>query len=81
MTASPAPEDRSGISIPRARRAAVSATVAAAMCLASVGIGFAGGRLTAPDASVSNPFPSGVPGFPPAGIPSGAPPGFPAPSN
>ncbi len=81
MTASPAPEGRSGISIPRARRAAVSATVAAALALASAGLGFAGGRLTAPDASVSNPFPSGVPANLPSGIPPGAPSGFPTPSN
>lgn len=80
MGATPVPpvpgEEGTTISIPRARKRAVSAIVAASLCVASLGIGFAGGRLTAPDDA---PVPNGFPGDLPSGFPSNLPSGFPSP--
>ena len=81
MSATPVPpapgEEGTAISIPRARKRAVSAIVAASLCVASLGIGFAGGRLTAPDdAQVPTGFPGGQL---PSGFPSNLPSGFPSP--
>ena len=84
MSGSPAPStEGTEISIPRAKRKVVSGVVAGALCIASLGIGFAGGRLTAPEGtsapfSVPSNLPSGFPS-PPAGFPSGIPSGFPSP--
>ena len=76
----PAPSGEAAtISIPPARRRTVSIVFAACLCAASLGIGFAGGRLSAPDTPQFQPgqfgqppegFPSDVPTDLPSGLPS-----------